>query len=174
MCKIKLHTYKGLSLLLCLVLSACVTENAYQNISPNLGTELLPPNGWQAYCATEKTKESPDPACVDNGRWRQISSVHNHVNRAVTYKPDTNNTWQIAKETGDCEDFTLRYRAELLSRGWHSRNLMPALCKTPAGINHMNLLVNTSQGIYVLDNRHSTVKPYAQAQCKYIALYQPS
>ena len=165
----KIHTLCGL--LLSSLLSACVTTH---NTSLNLGSELTPPKGWQIYCAEQKTTYKPDPACLDSGRWRQISNIHNHINKSVVYKPDTQNIWQIAQQTGDCEDFTLRYRAELLNKGWKSKNLLPALCKTPEGTHHMNLLVNTNQGIWVLDNRHNSIKPYTQVQCNYIALYQPS
>ena len=122
----------------------------------------------------ENQKSNPDPACLTPGRWREISSIHTSVNQTIRYQQENNNHWHIASKTGDCEDFTLRYRAELLNCGWPSRHLLPALCTTQTGETHMNLLINTRQGLIVLDNRFSAPRPYTQADCTYTALYQPA
>jgi predicted transglutaminase-like cysteine proteinase len=58
----------------------------------------------------------------------------------------------IAPASGDCEDYAVTKRAELLDRGWPARALLLSEVTTASGEHHMVLVVRTKSGDLVLDN----------------------
>jgi predicted transglutaminase-like cysteine proteinase len=60
---------------------------------------------------------------------------------------------------GDCEDFALEKRAELLARGWDPGALSLAVADAPNIGLHAVLVVATDRGDLVLDNYYDTPRP---------------
>src|ERR1700744_117315 len=82
----------------------------------------------------------------------ETSELMNSVNRDVnaTIAPmhksetiDINDGWTIAPTAGDCNDYAVTKRHELLQRGLPSKALRLAVVKTPSGIGHLVLVVAT-------------------------------
>lgn len=77
-------------------------------------------------------------------------------------------------DRGDCDDFALRKRQELLKLGWDPAALHPVVGTVPEG-GHMILCVTTNQGDYFLDNRVDSVYGVGSSEAETMqALWGPS
>ena len=96
--------------------------------------------------------------------YKLASRINREVNESVSYKTDleqysTPEFWKEAGAFGDCEDYALRKRELLLNAGFARKDLHLALCWDETGAYHCVLLVDTDNGWYALDNRHSAPMP---------------
>lgn len=91
--------------------------------------------------------------------------IHRDVNASVTYKTDAEQYgvpeyWEPAGRFGDCEDYALLKRAQLLAAGWPDDRLGLCVCIDETGTGHAVLYVDTDRGGFILDNRQDwPVKP---------------
>ena len=97
--------------------------------------------------------------------WGGICDANRWVNGHVRYRTDMagyrrEEFWVTAERYGDCEDFALAKRKMLLEMGIPLEALMLATCRTELGEGHAVLLVATTNGVFVLDNRHKDPKPW--------------
>lgn len=109
-------------------------------------------------------------ATLDTGRWTELQDVNRRINREI--KPLTDSEafgryeyWTLPLSmdgvaVGDCEDYALEKRRELISRGWPESSLLLAAAMAPGYGRHAILVVVTDQGDYVLDNLNDDVKPW--------------
>jgi predicted transglutaminase-like cysteine proteinase len=86
--------------------------------------------------------------------------INREVNESVQYKTDleqydTPEFWKEAGAFGDCEDYALLKRQQLLESGFARKDLHLACCWDETGGYHAVLLCNTSKGWFVLDNRYT-------------------
>jgi predicted transglutaminase-like cysteine proteinase len=101
-------------------------------------------------------------------RRRDLYEVNGRVNSAISEISDQahhgrEDVWSIPTDgQGDCEDFALLKRKQLIERGWPSSALLIAVVATPAGEGHAVLMAATSEGDFVLDNKTSRVLPWTQ------------
>ncbi|ADZ71451.1 transglutaminase-like cysteine peptidase [Polymorphum gilvum] len=102
---------------------------------------------------------------------RRVNAQINRQIRAVNDKGDgLGDTWSIAVTKGDCEDFALTKRRELIRLGWPSRALRIAVARTPWGEGHAVLVVRTSDGDLVLDNRTSRIVPWHKTDLTWLKI----
>ncbi|TVP72671.1 MAG: hypothetical protein EA339_05925 [Rhodobacteraceae bacterium] len=100
---------------------------------------------------------------------RQIRRVNNAVNRAIRPQPDGEfDSWDINVTHGDCEDYALQKRKELIDMGWPTRLLRIAITRTGDGTLHAVLLVKIDGTDYALDNLTSQVLPWYQTPYEYL------
>lgn len=92
-------------------------------------------------------------------RLAQAQRVNATVNREITprYKAQYAG-WAISPKTGDCNDFAVTKRHELLKRGWPSQVLSLAVVRTSWGEGHLVLIIRSKNGDVVLDNLNKTVR----------------
>lgn len=100
----------------------------------------------------------------------QARDVNRAVNDSSRFASDVERYgkpefWTEIDGAGDCEDYALGKRAALLATGADSETLRLAICVTETGESHAVLIVTTSDGDYVLDNRHS--EPMARQDLPY-------
>ena len=92
----------------------------------------------------------------------QAQRVNVAVNRAIAPLPDEGfDSWDVDVDAGDCEDYALQKRKELLQLGWPTKALRIALTRTPHGTYHAVLLATIEGTDYVLDNMTARVVPWA-------------
>ena len=95
-------------------------------------------------------------------RWDDLRAVNKNVNAAIV--PEHNSEglagekWLIAPSSGDCNDYAVTKRSELLDRGWPTRALLLSEVVTSWGEHHLVLVVRTSSGDLVLDNMASEIQ----------------
>ncbi len=94
---------------------------------------------------------------------RTLQAVNASVNRSikpVNDSPAQGDVWSADVTSGDCEDFALIKRRQLVAQGWPARSLRIAVARTRSGEGHAVLVVKTSEGDLVLDNRFSTIRAW--------------
>jgi predicted transglutaminase-like cysteine proteinase len=94
-----------------------------------------------------------------------LRSVNDQINQAIVptskdYSGNLNARWAIAPSMGDCNDYAVTKRHELLRHGLPSSALRLSVSKTPDGIGHLVLIVVTTEGNLVLDNLTSAIRPW--------------
>ena len=91
-----------------------------------------------------------------------IEAVNSQVNRReyVTDldRYDQPEFWTlIDRQGGDCEDYALEKRRQLLEAGFSTEYVRPAICRDETGAGHAVLTIDTNRGTLVLDNRFPRV-----------------
>lgn len=110
------------------------------------------------------------------GVLESLHSVNRKVNRSIRYASDTRNYghidyWNLPSAgTGDCEDYALAKRRELISRGWPRSSLLLAVAYSETGTGHAVLIARTDQGDFVLDNRRRNALPWHKLPYKWVSI----
>lgn len=130
---------------------------------------VLAPVAFVRFCARyqEDCKISPmgsdrTPIPLTKARWTELAKVNQDVNRAI--QPEANlggvmgEEWLVAPRQGDCNDYAVTKRHELLARGWPSHSLLLTEVVIASGEHHLVLVVRTSEDDFVLDNLSDHVR----------------
>lgn len=87
-----------------------------------------------------------------------LKTVNVQVNRSIKPRRESADTWTLAPEAGDCEDYVITKRAHLIRAGVPAGSLRIAFTHTRRGQPHAVLVVRSSDGDFVLDNLTNSVK----------------
>jgi predicted transglutaminase-like cysteine proteinase len=105
-------------------------------------------------------------------RSKELNSVNRAVNRRifaqVTPGNGTTEEWIISPPTGDCKDYAITKRHELLERGWPSRSLLLSEVMLPSGEHHLVLVVRVKNADLVLDNLNDDLRLAATTYDQYV------
>lgn len=104
-----------------------------------------------------------------------LSGVNRAINKRIKQindddKKDFGDSWTVASGSGDCEDIALAKRKALIDIGWSPRALRIAVTRTSKGEGHAVLVVRTSKGDLVLDNRSDAVKTWMRTDLTWIKI----
>jgi predicted transglutaminase-like cysteine proteinase len=138
----------------------------------NLGSPVLEPIGHTRFCLKypqECTVHGIDfrrrNIALTAKSWSDLNTVNREVNRSiipqVTPGNDVTDEWVIAPSAGDCKDYAITKRHELLARGWPSRSLLLSEVVVPDGEHHLVLVVRMKDVDLVLDNLNANIRPVA-------------
>lgn len=111
-------------------------------------------------------------------RRAELIHINASVNRAI--RPEQVNEtaatekWLIAPKSGDCHDYAVTKRHELLQRGWPARALLLAEVVTSWGEHHLVLVVRTRQGDFVGDNLNAAVRPWFKTDYEWVRVESPA
>src|SRR5689334_13443382 len=104
-------------------------------------------------------------------RLAELNLVNRRVNSgifaAVTPGDGVSQEWVISPAAGDCKDYAVTKRHELLARGWPSRALLLSEVIVPDGQHHLVLVVRTKETDLVLDNLNPNVRPVSATHRQY-------
>jgi predicted transglutaminase-like cysteine proteinase len=94
-----------------------------------------------------------------------LKRVNHSVNMSIipvlkSYGPDLQDGWAIAPEMGDCNDYAVTKRHQLIESGLPSKALRLSVVKTASGIGHLVLVVVTTKGDIVMDNLTESIDPW--------------
>jgi predicted transglutaminase-like cysteine proteinase len=141
------------------------------------GTTSIPV-GHAEFCQhrPDECRANPDPVAavsLNEGLWQQLLAVNAGVNQAVVPVTDQElyqvaEFWTYPNGYGDCEDYALAKRRELINAGWPASTLLMAVVKQANGEGHAVLMVRTDRGDLVLDNQIGTVDLWSQTPYKFI------
>lgn len=101
----------------------------------------------------------------------ETSKLLDAVNRSVNaeiipvvkgYGSELQDGWTISPPKGDCNDYAVTKRHELLQNGLPSKALRLSVVQTEAGVGHLVLVVMTTKGDVVLDNLTQTIRPWQE------------
>lgn len=149
------------------------------------GQRSAPPIGWiqfcreiPAECLTQKTPVRR--VTVSETRWRELVEVNLHFNRSIVAITDQEQyglmeNWTYAKTgKGDCEDYVLEKRRELVRRGWPASTLLITVVLDKEGNGHAVLTVVTDRGEFVLDNQTDQILPWSKSELTFIKRQSPT
>ena len=105
--------------------------------------------------------------------WSAIVSVNNAVNASVAPKTDMEiwgheEVWSYPNGQGDCEDYVLEKRRQLMALGVPAGDLLITVVRQPNGDGHAVLTIRTSLGDYVLDNLEPRVLAWDETSYTYL------
>ena len=107
-------------------------------------------------CKVRGVQSGEEPVTLTKERKAELAKVNRDVNRAITPHENDNNVleeeWLVAPRRGDCHDYAVTKRHELLARGWPSSSLLLAEVVVASGEHHLVLVVRTREEDVVLDN----------------------
>ena len=141
------------------------------------GTTSIPV-GHAEFCQhrPDECRANPDPVAavsLNEGLWQQLLAVNAGINQAIVSVTDQElyqvaEFWTYPNGYGDCEDYALAKRRELINAGWPASTLLMAVVKQANGEGHAVLMVRTDRGDLVLDNQIGTVDLWNQTPYKFI------
>jgi predicted transglutaminase-like cysteine proteinase len=148
------------------------------NAKISFGMPVLPPIGHTRFCLQypdDCAHQSIDfrrrNVALTADRWYELNSVNRQVNRdivpEVTAGNGTTEEWVISPPAGDCKDYAITKRHELLALGWPSRDLLLAEVVVPDGEHHLILVARTEDVDLVLDNLNANIRPVAMTYRQY-------
>jgi predicted transglutaminase-like cysteine proteinase len=76
----------------------------------------------------------------------------------------------IAPEMGDCNDYAVTKRHELIGNGLPSRALRLSVVKTASGIGHLVLVVATTRGDIVMDTLVEAIRPWQSTDYRWLKI----
>jgi len=107
-------------------------------------------------------------------RWGQLVQVNATVNATIIPVSDqelygVEEFWTYPTSGyGDCEDFALEKRRQLIDLGWAPSTLMIAVVRQANGEGHAVLMVRTDRGDLVLDNQDGTIRVWNETPYRYL------
>lgn len=110
---------------------------------------------------------------LTEGLWQQLLTVNATVNTGIVPVTDQDlyqvaEFWTYPNGYGDCEDYALAKRRDLINAGWPASTLLIAVVKQANGEGHAVLMVRTDRGDLVLDNQVGSVDLWSQTPYKFI------
>jgi predicted transglutaminase-like cysteine proteinase len=127
---------------------------------------------YGAQCKVSNPIFRPKRMAATEAMVKDLDIVNRSVNRAIRPQADApgllNDIWTIAPRAGDCDDYAVTKRAELLKKGWSSRALLLAKVVAPSGEDHLVLVARTRLGDFVLDNQEQKVKLWTDTGYRFI------
>jgi len=120
------------------------------------------PIGAAEFCKTHRADcmagALRDVEILTESSWTQLLAVNDTVNRDVQPVTDlvlfnVTERWAYPNGQGDCEDFALEKRRQLINLGWAPSTLLMTVVRQGNGEGHAVLMVRTDRGDLVLDNQ---------------------
>jgi predicted transglutaminase-like cysteine proteinase len=147
-------------------------------------TPTLPPMAFTLFCMRYESECKPrrmvfrgGPVRLTDERWADLEEVNLKVNRSI--RPERNvlgvagEEWVINPSRGDCNDYAVTKRHQLLKRGWPARSLLLSEVVVPSGEHHLVLVVRTNRGDVVLDNLTSRVQSWNRTAYQWVRVQSP-
>ena len=142
------------------------------------GAVTSQPIGHYQFCQTNKAECSVVsanvmPARVTDFGWNVIKEVNAEVNRRILPMTDLDiygrdEVWAYPTDVGDCEDFVLEKRRELMKHGFAAANLLITVVRKPDGEGHAVLTVRTMDGDFILDNLDEGVRLWSETPYRFM------
>lgn len=136
-----------------------------------------PPIGHISFCRRnpDECVRHGDKASValDSENWRELLEVNHRINTAVAPVTDldyykTEEYWTLPDGYGDCEDYVLLKRRELIERGWPSGALLITVVFDENNDGHAILIVRTDRGEFVLDNKTAEIRIWYETPYRFV------
>lgn len=135
--------------------------------------------GWVRFCEQNPAECAVDPSEpttieLTAKDWRTLNRVNQQVNAAIKAKTDKDHwgvedVWDFAEDGyGDCEDYQLVKRKRLVEAGFPRRALRMTVVIDEEGAGHAVMMVRTTRGDFILDNKRNAILPWHKTGYVYI------
>jgi len=138
-----------------------------------------PPHAFVRFCERFPKECIPTSSIetrftVTAERLQEIEEINTEVNREIQPETDMQHYgiadfWTLPTDgKGDCEDFALLKRHELIKRGWPSSALLMTVVTDENGRGHAVLTARTSAGDFILDNKVDEIRVWNKAPYRFL------
>jgi predicted transglutaminase-like cysteine proteinase len=150
-----------------------------------LGAPVLPPFAhtrfcliYPAECRVHGLHFRGGAIALTPKRRADLVRINAEVNRAIKPQRARESTadekWLIAPPSGDCNDYAVTKRHQLLARGWPARALLLAEVAVPSGEHHLVLVVRTREGDLVADNLNLAIRLWTETRYRWVRIQSPA
>ena len=128
-----------------------------------LGASTSAPMGAVLFCEQNSSecgeaRATPREVAMTPEKWADLRAVQTAVDRRIAPSQKADMTWHYADGgAGNCVQYALEKRRDLIGRGWPAGALQLATVVTPNNNRHLVLVVATNDGDWVLDNLRADV-----------------
>lgn len=146
----------------------------------------LPPMAFTIFCLKYKDECKPRPQhIVFRGnrlkltaeRLAQLQEVNQQVNNSIRPEPNLEGLrgekWLLHPASGDCNDYAVTKRHDLIANGFPARSVLLSEVVTPWGEHHLIVVVRTLSGDLVLDNLSSHILPWSKKPYRWVRIQTP-
>ncbi|TCD14581.1 transglutaminase-like cysteine peptidase [Oricola cellulosilytica] len=143
-----------------------------------IGNLTSQPVGHYEFCQQVPLECNPitgksAPGRLTQDTWRKMVQVNATINRAIAPRTDKEmwgieELWSYPLKYGDCEDYVLLKRYELIKAGFSPSNLLITVVLQPNGEGHAVLTVRTDKGDFILDNLVGEVLDWRDTRYRYL------
>jgi predicted transglutaminase-like cysteine proteinase len=113
------------------------------------------------------TPERIDDLVTINARVNsQIRAEHNDAGIA-------GESWDLSPAYGDCNDYAVTKRHELIARGWPAQSLLLAEVVTGWGEHHLVVVVRTRSADLVIDSLTASIRTWARTGYRWVRVQTP-
>lgn len=135
------------------------------------------PIGHYEFCKSHGSEcgalSGPSATTLTDKLWAQLQQTNNAVNASVAPVTDQDlyrvaEYWTYPNGAGDCEDYVLEKRRELLAAGWPATTLLMTIVRKKNGEGHAVLLVRTDRGDLALDNLDGEIHLWNETPYSYL------
>lgn len=146
--------------------------------APTTGSTSIP-IGAAEFCKTHREDCGPGGSLVDvepltDAGWQQLVAINEAINASVAPVTDQDlyrvtEFWTYPSSgSGDCEDFALEKRRQLIATGWSPSALLMTVVRQQNGEGHAVLMVRTDRGDLVLDNQVGQILVWKDTSYQFI------
>lgn len=177
---------------LSILVTACASQIPNAKPMP-VGSVVRAPSGFIDFCMREHgactevsnatgaitaAAVADEKVALTPERWQQLNGINENVNQSVRPLTDmqqfgTPEYWQVATTAGDCEDYALLKRKQLLQLGWPVEALTLATARNRFGELHAVLIVGTDHGDFVMDNATNFVQAWNDTPYQWVSRQDP-
>ena len=146
-------------------------------------TPSLAPMAYTQFCLRYPTEcRTPrqfrgGPIKLSVDRKNEMTRVNLAINARIA--PEANQQglagerWLIDPDRGDCNDYAVTKRHELMTRGWPARALLLSEVVIGGGEHHLVLVVRTRDADLVLDNMTNKIVPWFKTTYRWVRIQMP-
>jgi predicted transglutaminase-like cysteine proteinase len=144
----------------------------------------LAPMAFTQFCLRYPGDCKPQQVLFGDGRivlnalrWSELETVNRAVNASI--HPERNEEglagekWLLSPARGDCNDYAVTKRHQLIARGWPARDVLLSEVVTGSGEHHVVTVVRTSGGDFVLDNLTDRIMPWSRTPYRWVRIQTP-
>lgn len=104
-----------------------------------------------------------------------LKRVNQQINTSIIptikgYGRNLREGWTIGPEMGDCNDYAVTKRHELIKNGLPAKALRLSVVKTASGTGHLVLVVATTRGDLVLDDLTELIRPWQNTDYRWLKI----
>jgi predicted transglutaminase-like cysteine proteinase len=139
---------------------------------------------YPAECTVHGTDFRKRNVAMTLDRLNELNGINRDVNRDITPQPNlgglATEQWLVSPAAGDCNDYAVTKRHELLERGWPSRALLLSEVVVPSGEHHLVLVVrmknrdSSQDADLVLDNLSANLRPVGLTPYQWVRVESPT
>jgi predicted transglutaminase-like cysteine proteinase len=144
----------------------------------------LAPMAFARFCLKYANECKPQRLLFRGGRlkltgprWTELENVNRSVNSSIM--PERNDAglagekWLLGPAFGDCNDYAVTKRHQLIARGWPAHAVLLSEVVTIWGEHHLVTVVRASGGDLVLDNLTGRIMPWSQTPYLWVRIQTP-